>query len=63
MVIHGGIDGFSLLIVYMKCAINNTAITVLSQFEAAISTYGYPCSVYSNLGGENVDVWCHMLQW
>ena len=62
MVIHGGIDGFSRLIVYMKCATNNTASTVLSLFEAAISAYGCPQSIRSDLGGENVDVWRHMLQ-
>ena len=62
MVIHGGIDGFSRLIVYMRCATNNRASTVHSQFEAATNTYGHPHSIRSDLGGENVDVWRHMLQ-
>lgn len=52
MVIHGGIDGSSRLIVYMKCTTNNAASTVLSLFEAAISAYGCPQSIRSDLGGE-----------
>ena len=62
MVIHGGIDVFSRLIVYMRCATNNTAATVLSQFQSAVTIFGYPYSVRSDLGGENVDVWRDMLQ-
>ena len=30
-VIHGGIDGFSRLIVYLSCATKNSAATVLAQ--------------------------------
>lgn len=56
MVIHGGIDGFSRLIVYMRCATNNRASTIHSQFQAATTTFGYPRSIRSDLGGENVDV-------
>ena len=54
LVIHGGIDGFSRTIVYLHCANNNRAETVLTQFHKATSTYGIPCKVRSDLGGENV---------
>ena len=61
MVIHGGIDGFSRLITYIKCANNNLASTVLCEFLKGISIYGLPCSVRTDCGGENVDVWRYML--
>ena len=44
IVIHGGIDGFSRLIVYLRVSSNNYAATVLSAFTAAIDEYGLPSS-------------------
>ena len=49
-VIHGGIDGFSRTIVYLCCATNNKANTVLSCFEGAIENFGLPEKVRSDLG-------------
>ena len=40
IVIHGGIDGFSRLIVYLHCSTNNRASTVLELFEAGVAKYG-----------------------
>ena len=57
LVIHGGIDGFSRTIVYLHCANNNRAQTVVTQFCKATSAYGIPLKIHSDLGGENVDVW------
>ena len=42
-VIHGGIDGFSRSIVFLKCATNNRKETVCELFEEAISIFGVPC--------------------
>ena len=56
-VIHGGIDGYSRMIVYLKCSTNNTAPTVYSLFHDAICQYGLPEKVRTDLGGENTDVW------
>ena len=56
-VIHGGVDGFSQMIVFLQCCTNNTAPTVLTLFEDAIRQYGLPEKVRTDLGGENTDVW------
>ncbi|KAM4571929.1 uncharacterized protein V3H82_011460 [Fundulus diaphanus] len=55
-VVHGGIDGFSRLIVYLKAATNNRASTVCKCFLEAVGLYGVPSRVRSDKGGENVQV-------
>lgn len=61
LVVHGGVDGFSRCIVYMKCVSNNCASTVLDAFFEGALAYGTPTCIRSDHGGENVDVWRHML--
>ena len=56
LVIHGGIDGFSRRIVFLRCSSNNKASTVASLFERAAGTYGLPSRVRADMGSENVDV-------
>lgn len=56
MVIHGGIDGFSRLIVHLTAATNNCASTVMRSFLQAIDMYGVPSHVRSDRGGEDVEV-------
>ncbi|XP_036417029.1 uncharacterized protein LOC118800955 [Colossoma macropomum] len=56
IVVHGGIDGFSRLIVYLNAATNNRASTVMGSFLEAVNTYGVPSCVRSDKGGENVQV-------
>lgn len=53
---HGGIDGFSRLIVYLTAATNNRAQTVLERFLSAVEQYGIPSRVRSDKGGENILV-------
>ena len=60
-VVHGAIDGFSRLIVYLHCSLNNQAQTVAHHFLTAGATYGFPSRVRSDLGGENIDVAHFML--
>ena len=55
-VFHGCIDGFSRVIVYLKCFTNNLANTVLQCFINGTQEYGLPFRVRGDRGVENVDV-------
>ena len=61
IVVHGGIDGYSRLPVFLKASDNNRASTVLACFCEAVAEYGLPSRVRSDKGGENVDVSAYML--
>lgn len=61
IVIRGGIDGFSRLIVYLRAATNKKATTVLECFQSAVEAFGLPSRVRSDKGGENVEVAWFML--
>lgn len=41
-IVHGGIDGYSRLPVFLKVATNNRAATVLVAFKEAVAKYGFP---------------------
>ena len=60
-VIHGGIDGFTRMIVFLRCSTNNKASTVFSLFQEAVGKFGLPSRVRSDKGGENIDVARFML--
>ena len=42
---HGGIDGFSCLVVFLAVSNNNRALTVLDKFKKAVEKYGVPVRV------------------
>ena len=55
-VIHGGIDGYSRKIVFLKCSTNNNAFTVFGLFYSAVQLYVLPSRVRGDHGGENTQV-------
>lgn len=55
-VIHGCIDGFSRLAIYLHCCTNNRADTVLHYFQSGVQQFGLPSRVRGDHGVENVDV-------
>ena len=59
---HCSIDGYSRLVVFIKCSSNNKASTVYESFLQAIERYGLPSRVRCDQGGENVLVARHMLR-
>ena len=61
-IVHGGIDGHSRLIVYLKCSTNNRVDTVAKLFCDAINCYGLPSRVRCDKGTENYDVGRIMLE-
>ncbi|XP_056432674.1 uncharacterized protein LOC130371069 [Gadus chalcogrammus] len=60
MVIHGGIDGYSRLVVFLRASSNNRSSTVLESFVNAVDRYGVPSRVRTDKGGENSSV-CLMM--
>ena len=59
---HACIDGFSRLIIYLKCAENNKCETVRDFFVKETSTFAIPSRVRSDHGLENVSVAMFMLE-
>ena len=62
LVLHGGIDGCTRPIVYLKASTNNNASTVLELFREAVAYYNLPSRVRCDFGLENVDVGQLMLE-
>lgn len=62
MVVHGGIDGFSRLAVFLRCSDNNRAGTVANLFLQATDEYCWPSRVRTDKGVENTEVARLMLE-
>ena len=56
IVVHGAIDGYSRLIVFLSASSNNRADSVLQLFLMAIEQYNLPSRVRTDLGMENIEV-------
>ena len=61
MVVHGGTNGYSRVIVYLQCGTNNRSLTVYRLFKQASQQYGIPSRVRSDKGGENILVYQYMI--
>jgi len=61
-VIHGCIDGYSRLIVFLECSNSNKADIVLDKFLGAIEKYRTPLRIRTDHGTENVLVARYMLE-
>ena len=59
MVTHGAIDGYSRVVLYLKCTSNNRATTVYELFLVAVQNFNLPSRVRSDQGLENVLVARH----
>ena len=62
MVTHGAIDGYSRLVLYLKCTSNKKATTVYEIFLIAMQNFRLPSSVRSDQGLENMLVARHMIE-
>ena len=62
MVVHGGVDGISRAVVFLRCSNNNEATTVLEQFLLGTRKFYFPRRVRTDHGTENVEVAKYMLQ-
>ena len=56
LVVHGGIDGYSRAITFLRCHTNNSASTVFHAFQEGVEKYGLPTKVRTDHGGENIEV-------
>ena len=62
MITHGGIDGFSRTVVFLRCSDNNRAYSMLSAFTSGVEAYGLPECVRTDMGGEMTQVWQYMIE-
>lgn len=60
-VVHGCVDGFSRISVFLSCSTSNKAATVYSLFIKAVEDWGLPSRTRCDQGSENVDVVKYML--
>jgi hypothetical protein len=59
--IHGGIDGYSWLVTFLRVSTNNCSDTVLGHFLEAVDEFGLPSRVRMDRGGENIGVAMYMV--
>ena len=61
-VTYCGIDGYSRMIVYLKCSTDNRASTAYATLLEGVRQYGLPSRVRTDQGRENICIAQHMLE-
>lgn len=61
-IVSGGIDGFSRMIVFLKCEDNNKADTVFKCFMEGVKDFGVPLRVRIDKGMENSKIADFMIE-
>ena len=61
MVVHGGIDGYSRMIVNLECSTNNRSLAVNRLFKEVVEIYGISSRDCSEKGGESILVYHYMV--
>lgn len=61
-VFHGGVDGYSRCITYLRCCTNNRASTALQLFQDAVDLFGLPHRVRGDAGSENIHIAQFMIE-
>ena len=56
LVMHGGIDEYSRLVVFLRCSSNNRAATAANLFLSATLEFYWPSPVRTDEGEENSEV-------
>lgn len=59
---HGGVDGYSRCITYLRCCTDNTATTALQLFQGAVDLFELPHHVRGDAGSENIDIARFMIE-
>ena len=54
LITHGGVDGCSRAIIYMRLNNNNTALTAFDSYQYGVTEYQMPDRIRGDGGGENV---------
>lgn len=62
-VVYGCIDGYSCMVVYLRCNIDNMLVIVLKLFEEVVFKWGLFLWVRGDMGVENRDVVYYMLNY
>ncbi len=62
LTVHGAIDGFTRLCIFLHCTDNNRAETVFNSFLPCTNEFGLPLRIRTDKGGENVKVGLYMLE-
>lgn len=59
---HGGVDGYSRCITYLRCCTDNRASTAVQLFQDAVHQFGLPHHVRGDAGSENIDIARFMIE-